>query len=198
MVYTHLVTSPDPASPTGSPIPDAPLTQATLYYATLAAMTEDLHDSIYGEATANGHFAGVIGIGDAFQLALDQHLAKSAGFYDAKGVFSIAATGDPMNLWWDDYLHASKYGSYLDALVQFGTITGLDPRSLGLGEIAARDLAIAPADAAALQRIAAQQLNFAVPEPASLATFALGLAVIGFARKRRRVGAVGARERAGG
>jgi hypothetical protein len=198
MVYAHLVTSPDPASPTGSPIPDAPLTQATLYYATLAAMTEDLHDSIYGEANANGHFAGVIGVGDAFQLALDQHLAKSAGFYDAKGVFSIAATGDPMNLWWDDYLHASKYGSYLDALVQFGTITGLDPRSLGLGEIAARDLAIAPADAVALQRIAAQQLNFAVPEPASLATFALGLAVIGFARKRRRVGAVGARKRAGG
>ena len=47
-----------------------------------------------------------------------------------------------MNLWWDDYLHASKYGSYLDALVQFGAITGLDPLSLGADEQAAMDLGI--------------------------------------------------------
>ena len=47
-----------------------------------------------------------------------------------------------MNLWWDDYLHASKYGSYLDALVQFGMITGLDPLSLGAGDQAAIDLGI--------------------------------------------------------
>jgi hypothetical protein len=162
MVYAHLATCPNHASPTGSPVPAAPSTQATLYYQTMAAMTQDLHDSMYGEAAANSHFAGVIGVGDAFQLALDQHLAKSAGFYDSNGVFTIAASGALMNLWWDDYLHASKYGSYLDALVQFGTITGRDPRSLGLAEIAARDLAIAPADALVLQRIAAQQLKFAV------------------------------------
>jgi len=51
--------------------PDGTNTQATLYYATLAAMTKDLHDAMYGEALLNGHFAGVIGVGDAFQLALD-------------------------------------------------------------------------------------------------------------------------------
>jgi hypothetical protein len=188
MAYAHLATSADPASPTGSPTPDSPSTQATLYYQSLAAMTKDLHGSIYGEAAANGHFAGVIGVGDAFQLAFDQQLVKSGGFYDANGVFSTAVAGDPMNLWWDDYLHASKYGSYLDALVQFGTITGLDPRSLGLNEIAARDLQISQADAGSLQRIAAQQLNFAVPEPASLAIFALGLALITMTRRRPRAG----------
>ena len=36
------------------------------------------------------------------------------------------------------------YGSYLSALVLFGTITGLDPQSLGAAEIAARDLGISP------------------------------------------------------
>jgi hypothetical protein len=189
MVYAHLATSPDPTSPTGSPIPDSPAIQDTLYYPTLAAMTKDLHDSIYGEAASNGHFAGVIGAGDAFQLAFDQQLVKTSGFYDANGVFTLPQAGDLMNLWWDDYLHASKYGSYLDALVQFGTITGVDPRSLGLNEIAARELGISQSDAGTLQRIAAQQLNLTVPEPASVATIALGLALIGITRRRKGAGA---------
>lgn len=188
MVFAHLSTAADPTSPTGSPLPVSPTAQATLYYQSLAAMTSDLHDSIYGEAAANGHFAGVIGVGDAFQLALDAGLVKSGGFYDANGVFVPNQPGDIMNLWWDDYLHASKYGSYLDALVQFGTITGFDPRVLGAGEIAARDLGISQSNAQALQLIAARQLGFAtatVPEPASLATMALGLGMLVFMRRRR-------------
>ena len=35
-----------------------------------------------------------------------------------------------MDLWWDDYLHASKYGSYLSALVS-SDLTGIDPWSFG-------------------------------------------------------------------
>lgn len=184
MVFAHLTTAADPTSPTGSPLPVSPSSQATLYYATLAAMTRDLHDSIYGEAAANGHFAGVIGAGDAFQIALDAGVVKTGGFYDANGVFIPNQAGELMNLWWDDYLHASKYGSYLDALVQFGTITGLDPRLLGAGEIAARDLGISTANALALQTVAARQLGFAVPEPGTVATMLLGVALIGAMRRR--------------
>lgn len=124
MVYAHQVTKADTTSVNGSPIPDGTNTQATLYYQSLAGMTADLRTTIYGAAAANGNFAGVIGVGDAFQLAYDQGLVKTSGFYDANGVF-VPNTDGVMNLWWDDYLHASKYGSYLDALVQFGTITGL-------------------------------------------------------------------------
>jgi hypothetical protein len=166
----------------GSPIPDGTNTQATLYYQSLAGMTADLRTTIYGEAAANGNFAGVIGVGDAFQLAYDKGLVKTSGFYDANGVF-VPNTDGVMNLWWDDYLHASKYGSYLDALVQFGTITGLDPRSLGSTEIAARDLGISAANALVLQQVAAQELGM-VPEPATLAIMALGLGLIGATRRK--------------
>jgi hypothetical protein len=185
MVYAHLTTTADTTSVDGRPIPDGSGAQATLYYSTLAAMTAGLHAAAYGEAAANGQFAGVIAVGDAFQAAYDQGAVKTGGFYNANGVYVPNAPGDAMNLWWDDYLHASKYGSYLDALVQFGTITGLDPLSLGANEIAARDLGLSQADALALQRIASQQLGM-VPEPASAAMVFLGLALIGATRVRAR------------
>ena len=188
MVYAHLVTTADTTSPTGSPVPDGTNAQATLYYQNLAAMTADLRTTIYAEAAADGHFAGVIGVGDAFQLAFDQGLVRTSGFYDANGVF-VPNVDAVMNLWWDDYLHASKYGSYLDALVQFGTITGLDPRSLGADEIAARDLGISAANAAILQRVAAQQLGL-VPEPGSVAMVVLGLGLMGAVNRRRKTVAV--------
>jgi hypothetical protein len=183
MVYAHLVTKADTTDPTGSPIPDGTGTSAKLYYDSLAGMTADLRTTIYGEAASNGHFAGVIGVGDAFQLAYEQGLVKTNGFYDANGVFAPNVDG-VMNLWWDDYLHASKYGSYLDALTQFGTITGLDPRTLGAGEIAARDLGISAANALVLQQVAAQQLGM-VPEPASIALIVFGLGLIAGTRARR-------------
>jgi len=87
-------------------------------------------------------------------------------------------------LWWKDYLHASKYGSYLDALIQFGTITDLDPATLGANEIAARDLGISAADAATLQRIASFELGFQVPEPGSLALVLGGIWLAGLGMRR--------------
>ena len=101
----------------------------------------------------------MIPVGDAFQLAVDQGLVKTGGFYDANGVYVPEQPGEAMNLWWYDYLHASKYGSYLDALVQFGTITGLNPLSLGADEQAAqgpRHQRRRRADAAARRRAGAR------------------------------------------
>lgn len=187
MVYAHLNTVSDPNTPDGSPIVDTGTspagTAATLYYASLAAMTADLHTDFYGELLLDRHFVGVIPVGDAFQYAFDHGLVKTSGFYDANGVFTQSSSSDLMNLWYNDYLHASKYGSYLDALVQFGVITGLDPRLLGAGDQAARDLGIGVADALTLQRIAAIEVN-AAPEPETLALMLGGLGLVGWTSRR--------------
>ena len=189
MVYSHLNTVPDPASPNGSPIVDTSVspmgTAATLYYGSLAAMTTDLHAGFAAEAANDPNFAGVLPVGDAFQYAFDHGLVQTGGFYDANGVFVPSDPNGPMNLWFDDYLHASKYGSYLDALVQFGMITGLSPQSLGPYELAALDLGIGAADAAILQRIAAFEVGAAVvPEPSTVALLFAGLAVLGWGARR--------------
>jgi hypothetical protein len=63
-----------------------------------------------------------------------------------------------VDLWtWDQY-HASTEGYYLEALVIFGKITGVDPAALSGKETAAYDLGISPATAVALQKIAHEEL----------------------------------------
>lgn len=161
MVYAHKTTVSDPTTPDGSPIPDGTDVDATLYYSNLAGMTADLRAAFAAAAAGNPRFAGVSPVGDAFQRAYDLGIVKTEDFYTASGVYAAPRHGDLMDLWWKDYLHASKYGSYLDALVQFGTITGLDPRSFGLMETAARDLGIAVNDALMLQWVASAELGFA-------------------------------------
>ena len=160
MVYAHKTTVADPTTPDGSPVPDGSGTDATLYYPNLAGMTADLRAAFAAAAAGNPRFAGVIPVGDAFQRAYDLGIVKTGDFYTADGVYTPPRPGDLMDLWWKDYLHASKYGSYLDALVQFGAITGLDPRLLGPMETAARDLGIEVNDALMLQWVASAELGF--------------------------------------
>jgi hypothetical protein len=172
MVFPHLSTVADanyPTVPDGRPIVDTSNAAFpngfpdTLYYAAegLAGMTADLRAAFARKAAANPNFAGVIPVGDAFQRAVDQGVAKGEGFYGADGTYVNDVPQDKINLWWDDYLHASKYGSYLSALVMFGRLTGIDPWSLGASEQAAADLGISPGDAVKLQRIASEQLYVA-------------------------------------
>jgi hypothetical protein len=160
---------------------------AATFYRSLEAMTEDLRQA-YADAAqragadGTGGIAGVAPVGQAFLRAVASGLA-TRDFYAAD-----AATDGRIDLWFDDGTHASRYGSYLSALTLYGTLTGLDPAGLGANETAARDLGIAQADALALQRVASQQLGFAVtpvPEPETWALLAGGLALLA-ARARRR------------
>ena len=155
MVFPHLITTPDITTADGRPIVDTSAAggPATLYYANLAGMTADLHAAFFNKALTNPNFAGVAAVGDAFQRAVNEGIAKGGGFYKSDGTYDESSP-DPINLWWLDRTHASKFGSYLSALVLFATITGHNPLSLGDDEEAAADLAIPASVAAQLQRIA--------------------------------------------
>jgi hypothetical protein len=124
-------------------------------------------------------FASVAPVGDAFLLAILEGLAT-------RNMFAPDAQTDGLiDLWHDDGTHASKWGSYLSALTLFGTITGLDPQSLGSREEAARELGISRDEAEALQLVAALTLGFApVPGPAAAPLFLLGLVALGAMRRR--------------
>ncbi|MDT5408660.1 MAG: trimeric autotransporter adhesin, partial [Mycobacterium sp.] len=126
-------------------------TTAPEYYLTLEAMTADLRAAYEGLAAANPIFAGVAPVGAAFLAAVQDGTAMRNPY---------APDAGKIDLWWDDNLHASKYGSYLSGLTLFGTLTGLDPRSLGAAEHVASDLGITQAVAAALQNVAAATLGF--------------------------------------
>ena len=126
-------------------------TTAPEYYLNLEAMTADLKAAYQGLAAANPIFAGVAPVGEAFLAAVLDGTAMRNPY---------APDAGKIDLWWDDNLHASKYGSYLSGLTLFGTLTGLDPRSLGAAEHVASDLGITQAVAAALQNVAAATLGF--------------------------------------
>ncbi|UOQ55466.1 DUF4886 domain-containing protein [Hymenobacter cellulosivorans] len=120
----------------------------------LDSMTQDLHRGYYGAAQANGRFAGVAPAGDAWLRAMQAGVAMRNSYQPEAG---------KLNLWGEDHYHPSRWGAYLNACVLFGEITGYDPRRLGPNEQAAAALGISPADAASLQRVAAEQVLGARP-----------------------------------
>jgi len=109
----------------------------------LEAMTADLRNAYFGKAATNTLFKAVNPVGDAFLIAVQQGFATRDPYAPEPG---------KINLWFtEDYFHPSKHGSYLSALVHFAMLTGLDPVTLGAGELAAADLGITPDEASDLQ-----------------------------------------------
>ena len=115
------------------------------------AMEKDVRAGYDKAAAGSASVKGVIPVGEAWGRAM------RSGVADLNPYDGIDA--GKVNLWSSDHYHASVYGSYLEALTIFGSITGRDPRSLGLKESAAADLGIAPAHVGALQKIAFDQLR---------------------------------------
>lgn len=116
----------------------------------VSQMALDVRAGYDKAARASNLIKGVIPVGQAWNRAI------ASGVADPNPYDGIDA--GKINLWAPDNYHASSYGYYLEALTIFGQVTGRDPRALGPNEPVAREIGIAPATAAALQRVAAEQL----------------------------------------
>ena len=107
-----------------------------------------------------------------------------AGFADANPYDGIGA--GQVNLWAPDSYHASAFGYYLHALVDFGGITGQDPTVLGYDTVS-RDLGFTEQQARAMQGFASAAITAPVPEPETWLMLFAGGGMLGwFGRRRQR------------
>jgi hypothetical protein len=105
----------------------------------------------YDLAAKNAGIKDVIPVGEAWTRAIKTGVADPNP-YDG-------TTAGQVNLWGDDNYHGSSYGYYLEALMDFGSVTGLDPLSLGKKERVAIDLGFTADQAVALQKVAHDELS---------------------------------------
>jgi hypothetical protein len=89
-------------------------------------------------------------VGEAFNRAI------RTGVADPNPYDGIDA--GKIDLWTYDHYHASTYGYYLEALVVFGNVTGVDPRALGRGECSGFELGMSSDQVEALQQVAHDEL----------------------------------------
>ena len=116
----------------------------------IEAMAHDLRAGYDKAAAATPGIKPVIPVGDAWIRAI------RTGVADANPYDGIDA--NKVDLWtWDNY-HASTFGYYLETLVVFGSVTGLDPRSLGENECSGYELGLSRPQVAALEQVAFDQL----------------------------------------
>lgn len=116
----------------------------------IEAMARDVRAGYDRAVAGTPHLRGVIPVGEAWNRAF------RTGVADPNPYDGIAP--GQVDLWTYDHYHASTFGYYLEALMIFGDLTGLDPRSLGRNERTALELGLGPAQAAALQQVAFDEL----------------------------------------
>jgi hypothetical protein len=117
----------------------------------IEAMATDLRAAAEAVRKLSRDIDGVLPVGEAWNRAFH------AGFADSNPYDGISY--GQVDLWTYDHYHASIYGYYLEALVVFGQITGVDPITLGPKEQTADDLGISNEQAVRLQQIASEQLK---------------------------------------
>lgn len=125
--------------------------QGPWYGKPIESMAHDVRAGYERAATATPGVRAVLPVGDAWLRAIRAGVATD-------NPYRPLPPGQ-LDLWTYDHYHASTAGYYLEALVEFGALTGTDPRTLGDGECAAYELGLSQPQAAALQRIAYEQLT---------------------------------------
>jgi hypothetical protein len=101
-------------------------------------------------AAASAQVKAVNAVGEAWSRAMELGIADTNP-YDGIEFGKIS-------LWSWDYYHASNYGYYLHALVVFGNLTGVDPRSLSENECSGFELGMSRHEIKLLQQAAFEQL----------------------------------------
>lgn len=124
---------------------------------TIEAMTKEVR-AAYDQAAKTAAVKSVIPVGESWLRAMQ------SGVADPNPYDGVEA--GKLNLWTYDSYHASTHGYYLQALVIFGTLTGVDPRALGDGECSAYELGMSRAETRALQQVAFDQVAGMVTTPA--------------------------------
>lgn len=118
---------------------------------TLEAMQADLR-AAYAQAAARAScIAGVLSVGSAALRAVQEGVA------DRNPYDGIDA--GKSNLWGEDSYHFSAWGSYLEALVLFGQLSGRDPAGLGAAHRTGRELGLSAQQIQAAQAVASRQLK---------------------------------------
>jgi hypothetical protein len=120
------------------------------YGKSVTAMAADLRTAADTARALTPGVSGVLPVGEAWSRAMEAGVADPNP-YDGR------AYGQ-MDLWTYDHYHASVHGYYLEALVVFGRITGIDPTTFGKNEAAADSIGISPDEAVQLQKVASDQL----------------------------------------
>ena len=126
----------DQTYPDGTPWHGKPIQQ----------MGKDVQAAYEQAVKQEPRFAGIVPVGLAWNRAIDTGIADDNPYDD------IGAS--KMDLWAYDHYHASVFGYYLEALMDFGRITGLDPNVLVGKDRVAEDIGISPAQSKALIQVA--------------------------------------------
>jgi len=149
--------------------------------APITQMGADVHAGYQVAAAQNPDVVAYVNpVGLAWNRAFEAGVADTNPYDDI--------SPGKLNLWASDHYHASNYGYYLHALVDFGMITGVDPRSLGGSETSALALGFSASEAYALQAIAwetIQAVSAPVPEPSTWLMLAMGGSAMGMVVRRR-------------
>jgi len=142
---------------------------STTFASAQSTLTTSYHNAYYQAAFNDGKIAGVAPAGDAW---LSEINTSSSDMLQNPYGYTYAGAVSPF-LWFlyvsgqtpsstsassPDYYHPSIYGAYLNALVLYEEITGLNSTLLGY-ESAAQSLGISSAIAAQLQSIAHSQVT---------------------------------------
>jgi len=117
---------------------------------TIELMSADLRAGADKAAAADPAIKGVLPVGEAWIRAVHDGIAD-ANPYDGIDAGKV-------DLWTYDNYHASTYGYYLEALVLFGGVTGIDPRSLGATECSGFELGLSMDQVRALEKVATDEL----------------------------------------